>query len=178
MQPPPADAPTPSPSGGNKPTLFILLAVINMVVVVAVGVMLYLGQKKKEAEPNVEDVIKGEKEAVDLEGRLQRIFARQEPAPAGVRTWLELGNRFVDCRQRSSSSHRTTASRHGRQCTQAPFTFCGKAENSLDVLTTQLREIGQYCLLIHSARQVLEYIGHSDARSLDTRLATPDAGGN
>ena len=70
------------------------------------------------------------------------------------------------------------ASRHHRQCTQTPFTFRGKAENSLYVLTTQLREIGEYCLLIHAARQIFEYIGDGDARSLHAWLATPDAGGN
>lgn len=38
------------------------------------------------------DQFKGEKEAVELEARLQRIFARKEPAPPGLRTWLELGD--------------------------------------------------------------------------------------
>ncbi len=36
------------------------------------------------------DQFKGEKEAAELEARLQRIFARKEPAPAGLRTWMEL----------------------------------------------------------------------------------------
>lgn len=57
-------APTsPSPEGGSsggKPTLFILLAIINMAVVMGVGGMLYMGQKKKESQPGIEDVIKGE----------------------------------------------------------------------------------------------------------------------
>ncbi|MGE3684022.1 MAG: flagellar basal body-associated protein FliL [Bdellovibrionales bacterium] len=51
-----------SSSSGGKPTLFILLAVINMAVVLGVGVMLYLAQKKKEHEPGIDDVIKGESE--------------------------------------------------------------------------------------------------------------------
>ena len=58
-----APAPAPESSGsssGGKPTLFILLAIINMAVVMGVGAMLYLGQKKKEAEPGIDDVIKGE----------------------------------------------------------------------------------------------------------------------
>ena len=70
------------------------------------------------------------------------------------------------------------SSRHRRQCAEAPFSFRGKTEHGLDVLTTQLREIGQDCLLIHAARQILEYIGDGDARSLDTGFAAPDAGGN
>jgi len=37
--------------------------VINMVVVGAVGFMLYQGRKKDSAEPKIEDVIKGEHEA-------------------------------------------------------------------------------------------------------------------
>jgi len=35
----------------------------------------------------------------------------------------------------------------------------GKTKHGLDVLTTQLREIGQYCLIIHAAGQILQYIG-------------------
>ncbi len=59
--PAPAPAPPePSSSSGGKPTLFILLAVINMAVVMGVGFMMYAGQKKKEAEPGIDDVIKGE----------------------------------------------------------------------------------------------------------------------
>ncbi len=56
----------PAPSG-SKPTLFIALAVINMLVVIGVGVMLYLGQKKNEAQPNIEDVVRGEKETLEAE---------------------------------------------------------------------------------------------------------------
>ncbi len=52
-----------NPSSGQKPTLFILLAIINMLVVVGVGVMVYLGKKKEAAQPGIDDVIKGEKEA-------------------------------------------------------------------------------------------------------------------
>ena len=39
------------------------------------------------------DQFKGEKEAVELEAHLQRIFARQEAAPAGLRKWLEIGEK-------------------------------------------------------------------------------------
>lgn len=58
-----AAAPASQPSGGSagqKPTLFIILAVVNMLVVGGVGGMLYLGQKKKASEPGIDDVVKGE----------------------------------------------------------------------------------------------------------------------
>jgi flagellar protein FliL len=50
----------PSSGGGQKPTLFIILTIVNMVVVLGIGAMLYLGQKKKAAEPGIDNVIKGE----------------------------------------------------------------------------------------------------------------------
>jgi flagellar protein FliL len=61
----PTAAPTPQPippSGGSgqKPTLFIILTIVNMAVVLGIGVMLYMGQKKKAAEPGIDHVIKGE----------------------------------------------------------------------------------------------------------------------
>lgn len=58
---PAAPAPTPAPAG-PKPTLFIILALVNMLVVGGVAAMLFLGQKKKAHEPGIDDVIKGEKE--------------------------------------------------------------------------------------------------------------------
>lgn len=77
----PAAAPQAGPSGssGSKPTLFILLAVINMAVVIAVGVMLYLGQKKRAAEPGIDDVIKGEKEAVDKDAQSKDFIGKLVP---------------------------------------------------------------------------------------------------
>jgi len=78
----PAPAPAaPAPSGnpGGKPTLFILLAIINMAVVVGVGVMLYLGQKKKEAEPGIDDVIKGEHEQVKKEEQSKDFIGKLVP---------------------------------------------------------------------------------------------------
>jgi flagellar FliL protein len=77
----PAPAPAaPQPSGsGGKPTLFILLAVINMAVVMAVGAMLYLGQKKKEAEPGIDDVIKGEHEQVQKEEKNKEFIGKLVP---------------------------------------------------------------------------------------------------
>jgi len=66
-------------SSGGKPTLFILLAVINMAVVMGVGVMLYLGQKKKEAEPGIDDVIKGEHEKVKEEEKSKDFIGKLVP---------------------------------------------------------------------------------------------------
>ncbi len=76
----PAPAPSePSGSSGGKPTLFILLAVINMAVVMAVGVMLYMGQKKKEAEPGIDDVIKGEHEQHEKEEKSKEFIGKLVP---------------------------------------------------------------------------------------------------
>lgn len=47
-------------SSSRMPTLFFILAVVNMLVVVGVGVMIYLGKQKEAAESNIDDVIKGE----------------------------------------------------------------------------------------------------------------------
>lgn len=51
-----------SAGGGQKqkPTLFIILAVVNMAVVVGVGAMVYMGQKKREHEAGIDDVVHGE----------------------------------------------------------------------------------------------------------------------
>lgn len=48
---------------GQKPILFIILSIVNMLVVAGVGVMLYLGKKKETAQPTIEDVIEGEHQA-------------------------------------------------------------------------------------------------------------------
>lgn len=60
----PAQAPAPAPAAaaGQKPTLFIILAVVNMLVVGVVGVLLWQGKKKEAAEPKLEQVVKGEAE--------------------------------------------------------------------------------------------------------------------
>lgn len=61
----PAAAPA-APSGG-KPILFIALAVVNMLVVGAVGAMIYLNKKKEAAEPKIDHVIEGEIESQEHE---------------------------------------------------------------------------------------------------------------
>lgn len=45
---------------GQKPILWMALAVINMIVVGLVGFMLYKGRQKDAAEPKIDHVIKGE----------------------------------------------------------------------------------------------------------------------
>lgn len=77
--PAPAPAPEASPSSGGKPTLFILLAVINMAVVMGVGAMLYLGQKKKAAEPGIDDVIKGEHDKLKEEEKSKDFIGKLVP---------------------------------------------------------------------------------------------------
>lgn len=68
-----------SSSSGSKPTLFILLAVINMAVVMGVGAMLYLGQKKKASEPGIDDVIKGEHEKLEEEHKSTEFIGKLVP---------------------------------------------------------------------------------------------------
>lgn len=53
----------PSGGSGQKPILLIALAVVNMLVVMGVGFMLYKGKQKEAAEPKIEQVIKGEADA-------------------------------------------------------------------------------------------------------------------
>ncbi len=57
------EATTDSASAPKKPTLFIALSVINMIIVLGVGVMIYLGKKKEASQPTIDDVIRGEHEA-------------------------------------------------------------------------------------------------------------------
>jgi flagellar protein FliL len=75
---PPAMQPAPT-GGGQKPTLFILLTVINMAVVLGIGAMIYLGQKKKEAEPGIDQVIKGEHETQAAEARNSEFIGKLVP---------------------------------------------------------------------------------------------------
>ncbi len=59
--------------GGQKPTLFIILAVVNMLVVAGVGAMLYMSKHKAESEAGIDDVIKGEK-AAQVQEALEKDF--------------------------------------------------------------------------------------------------------
>lgn len=47
----------------QRPTFFIVLAVLNMIVVAAVAFLLYKGRQKEAAQPRIDDVIKGEAQA-------------------------------------------------------------------------------------------------------------------
>lgn len=67
-------AAAPAPSGGQKPILFIALAVVNMLVVAAVGFMLFQGKKKEAAEPKIDHVIKGEAETQKAEASEDHSF--------------------------------------------------------------------------------------------------------
>ncbi len=58
-----APAAAASASSGGKPILFIALAIFNMVVVAGVGAMIYMNKKKEAAEPKLDSVIQGEREA-------------------------------------------------------------------------------------------------------------------
>jgi flagellar FliL protein len=68
-----AAAASPEVAGGKaqKPTLFIILALVNMLVVVGVGAMMYLGKKKESAEPKIENVVKGEHEAQEHDAKTE-----------------------------------------------------------------------------------------------------------
>ncbi len=70
-----AESPAAAQTGqGQKPLLFIILAVVNMVVVAAVGAFLYLGKKKEAARPTVDQVIAGEKATTDAENAAPKSF--------------------------------------------------------------------------------------------------------
>lgn len=71
-----------APSGGGtgqKPTLFIILTIVNMIVVLGIGAMLYLGQKKKAAEPGIDHVIKGESETQHEEAKNTEFIGKLVP---------------------------------------------------------------------------------------------------
>jgi flagellar FliL protein len=71
----PVENSSPAPSNsGQKPMLFIILAVVNMAVVAAVGAFLYLGKKKEAAQPTVDQVIAGEKATTDAEASQNKSF--------------------------------------------------------------------------------------------------------
>src|SRR5688500_1003816 len=70
-----AEAPSaPANQSGQKPILFIALAVVNMLVLAAVGFMIWQGKKKEAAEPKIEQVIKGEHETQSAEAKDEKNF--------------------------------------------------------------------------------------------------------
>ncbi|PWU14310.1 MAG: flagellar protein FliL [Bdellovibrio sp.] len=71
----PVAAPAPPASGGGKQNFVMTaLAVLNMVVVAAVGIMIWKGRQKDAAEPKIEHVIKGEQEAQEHEAHDEKII--------------------------------------------------------------------------------------------------------
>lgn len=64
---------------GDKPTLFIILAVVNMLIVAAVGAMIYLNKKKEANEPKIDHVIKGEIEAQEHEANNPEFIGKLIP---------------------------------------------------------------------------------------------------
>ena len=56
-----------APAKPQKPTLFIILAIINMIVVAGVAFMVWQGNQQREAQPNIDDVVQGEAEEAKAE---------------------------------------------------------------------------------------------------------------
>lgn len=79
----PVAAATPS---GEKPMLFIILAVVNMLIVAGVGAMIYLNKKKEAAEPKLDHVIQGEHETQ----------AKEEAAPEFIGKLIPLETFLVN----------------------------------------------------------------------------------
>lgn len=75
----PADSGAKPSGGGPKTIILVALAVVNMLVVAGVGFMLYSNKKKEAAEPKIEHVIAGEKEAQEheKEGDAEKSFVGQ-----------------------------------------------------------------------------------------------------
>lgn len=59
---PQAEAPVAQSGPAQRPTLFIILALVNMLIVGGVGGLLYMGKKKEAARPSIDHVIQGEAE--------------------------------------------------------------------------------------------------------------------
>ncbi len=76
-QKPAAESPGAGATAGGqpqKPILFIILAVVNMLIVAGVGFMIYAGKKKEAAKPTLDQVLAGEKETSEKEGSERKDF--------------------------------------------------------------------------------------------------------
>lgn len=69
----PAPPPEKKSGGEQKPTLFIILSIVNMAIVAGIAAMLWVNHKKKLAEPGLDDVIHGEKQTQEKE-KLEQDF--------------------------------------------------------------------------------------------------------
>lgn len=56
-----------------------MLTIVNMAVVLGIGAMLYMGQKKKAAEPGIDHVIKGEAATQDKEAKNTEFIGKLIP---------------------------------------------------------------------------------------------------
>ncbi len=63
-----------SGGSGQKPVLWMAVAIINVIIVGAVGFMLFKGRQKDAAEPKIEHVINGESEAQQKEEHEEKSF--------------------------------------------------------------------------------------------------------
>lgn len=70
----PEAAVPPAGGSGQKPILWMALAVINMIVVAAVGFMLYKGKQKEAASPQLSHVIEGEHHTQQQEATEEKAF--------------------------------------------------------------------------------------------------------
>lgn len=71
-----AQAPTQGEKQSKKmPLMLISIAVVNMVVMLGIGFMMWQGRKKDAAEPKIEQVIKGEHETQGLEEHEEKTFS-------------------------------------------------------------------------------------------------------
>lgn len=68
----PAESAPAASGSGQKPILLIALAVINMIVVGAVGFMLFKNRQMEAQKPSIEQVLQGEKETQDQEAEEQQ----------------------------------------------------------------------------------------------------------
>lgn len=74
-------APKTSSGGGQgqKPILFIALAIFNMLVVVGVGAMVMMGKKKDAEKANIDDVIQGERSAQIADSKSEEFIGQLVP---------------------------------------------------------------------------------------------------
>jgi len=75
----PAAAAAPAPSSGQKPTMFIILALVNMLVLAGVAAMLFLSRKQEAHKPNIDDVVKGEQETQHKEAEEKEFIGKLVP---------------------------------------------------------------------------------------------------
>lgn len=64
----------PAPAAGQKPILFIALAIVNMLVVAGVGFMLYKSRQEEAKKPTLDQVVEGEAHTKDAEDHAEKEF--------------------------------------------------------------------------------------------------------